>query len=326
MEALLQNPYAFDFYWAMRRLQAEHPDAPRIGESYRLHEDYLRLSQFPDFRFASSTLRAYEPSVDGKPPRLSVNFLGLLGPNGALPLHVTDYALDRVKQADKTMVGFLDVFHHRILSLFFRGWAVHQKAVDLDRPDRQRFPFYLGSFIGRSTHGLQQRDTVPDLAKLYFSGRLASQTRNSEGLAAILTEFFGVRAQIENFVGQWIKIPARDVCKVGASKETGLIGSTVIVGSKVWQCHTKFRIRFGPMRLQELTQLLPHQSSFRRLKDWVKNYLGEELAWDLQHILLASEVPSTTLGAGSLLGWTTWLTTKKPARDADDVIIDPELN
>jgi type VI secretion system protein ImpH len=173
---------------------------------------------------------------------------------------------------------------------------------------------------------LRGRDEIDDRAKLYFSGRLAAHAKNAEGLAAIVTEYFGIEARVECFSGEWIKVPAADACRLGESTATGLLGSSIIVGSSVWQCQTKFRLRLGPMTLLDLYRLLPRQPAFTRLKTWVLNYVGEELRWDAQYVLLAREVPQTQLGSGGLLGWTTWITTRKPDRDVEDVIIDPALN
>lgn len=352
--------FGIDYFWCLRVVQAAQASQKKIGASVKLAEDYIRLRQEADFGFASSTLRSFTPAVGTAPAQMSVNFLGLLGPNGALPIHITDYILARdreqdveggnakksfspgaeatadpakksgVKNSGVALSRFLDLFHHRCLSLFFRAWAVHQKTVDLDRADRpgdpRRFANYFASFIGLGMPALRDRDAVPDMAKLYFSGRLAGPTRNAEGLAAILAEYFGVRAEIEDFAGHWVTIPETEALRLGASPATGTLGSTAIVGSRIYQYQTKFRIRLGPMRLADLRRLLPCERAWPQLKAWVWNYIGKELLWDAQYILLAREVPQTQLGAGSLLGWTTWITTRTPDRDAEDVVIDSDLN
>ncbi len=326
LEKLEQEPYAFSFFLAMRRLHALD-QGMNLGRSLRPRDDRIRLQQQPDLRFSPSTVRDFIPATEDQPAKLDVNFLGLLGPNGPLPLHITEYAMERLNQhKDPTLVAFLNVFHHRLLSLFYRAWAVHQKSADLDRATGQRFADYIGSFLGLGQPAMQHRDEVDDAAKLYFSGRLASQTHNAEGLAAILKEYFGVMVQVEPFAGQWLAIPETDACRLGESPATGLLGSTVIVGSKVWQVQTKFRLRFGPLKLADLLRLLPNQTAFKRLKTWVRNYSGDELFWDAQYVLLANEVPTTQLGAGGYLGWTTWINTRKPARDAEDLVIDPSRN
>lgn len=327
LSRLKDEPYAFGFYQAMRRLHALDPSL-NLGKSLFPKADTVRLQQQPDLRFSPSSVREYQPPhpEDGGPGKLTINFLGLFGPNGPLPLHITEYALDRLKVSDPTLVAFLNVFHHRLLSLFYRAWAVHQKSADLDRQTGRRFTNYIGSYIGLGQPAMQGRDEVDDAAKLYFSGRLATPTKNAEGLGAILTEYFGVPVKVEPFVGQWITVPETDACRLGESPLTGRMGSTIIVGSKVWQVQTKFRLRFGPLKLAELTSLLPNKGAFKRLKAWVKNYCGDELFWDVRYVLLAREVPGTQLGSGGFLGWTTWINTRKPVRDAEDLLIDPEVN
>ena len=50
--------------------------------------------------------------------------MGLFGPQGALPLHLTAYALERRDRAnDRTFVDFCDIFHHRLLCMFYWAWA-----------------------------------------------------------------------------------------------------------------------------------------------------------------------------------------------------------
>lgn len=318
--ALKPEPHGIDFFWALRQIQAHATDKPKIGESFHPSEDPICINQPPDLRFASSSLTSYQPAAEGKPGRLEISFMGLFGPNGAMPLHITEYARDRLREGDRTLVTFANFFQHRLFTLFFRSWAVHQKAVDFDRPDAQRFRKYLGSLIGIGMPSMQDRDAIEDTAKVYFSGRLAPHNRNAEGLAAILSEYFGIRATIESFAGRWLRLPEADSCRLGASQATGLLGQTVIVGSRVWECQTKFRVRFGPMRLEDLYRLLPQTDSYKRLKTWVRNYVGDEFEWDAQMVLLASEVPTTQLGGGGFLGWTTWLTTAKPDQDVEDVI------
>ena len=84
----------------------------------------------------------------------------------------------------------------------------------------------------------------------------------------------------------------------------------------------KFRIVIGPMRLAEFQRFLPGSPSLRRLVDWVRNYIGDELLWDVNLVLRRDEVPPLQLGAGTQLGWTTWLSSGVLPRDADDLKLD----
>lgn len=326
VEEIAARPFSFDFYRLVRLIENEFHDFPKVGSSERLQDDPIRFGQNPSLAFAPSVLEALEISAEGRPPRLFVNFLGLLGPNGALPQQITEFARDRLKNArDPAMARFFDVFNHRILSLFYRAWAVAQKSADYDRPAESRFAAYIGSLFGLGMGSLQHRDPVPDRAKLFFAGRLGCQTRNAEGLEAILQDFFEIRTRILEFVGYWMTLPRANQCRLGESPATGSLGQTAVAGSRFYEAQLKFRIRMGPMRLVDLNRLLPNGPAFQRIKTWVRNYIGDELVWDLQCVLLASEVPSMTLGQTGHLGWTSWVTSLPVTEDADDPIFDPGL-
>jgi type VI secretion system protein ImpH len=321
---LEQSPYGFDFFRAVRLIEAWRSELPRVGFSRSPSEDPVRFYQNPSLAFAPSTLEAFRRNGTQSAPKLLVHFFGLFGPNSPLPSHLTEYAHERqLNYGDRTITAFFNVFHHRLLTFFYRAWAANQKAVDLDRPESQRYASFVGSFFGIGMEALQQRDAVPDWAKLFFSGRLAYQTRNAEGLEAILGAFFQIKTKVETFVGRWINLPPDCVCKLGDSPESGSLGLTTIVGSRFWECQLSFRIRLGPMKLADYERMLPSGDSFQRLKSWVLNYCGEHFFWDVQMVLKADEVPQICLGSAGRVGWTTWLKTQPFDHDAADLILNP---
>jgi type VI secretion system protein ImpH len=331
--ALEKNPYGFDFFQAVRFLQSAFADNPRIGCSLSPAQDPVRFAQSPSLAFPPSTLERVQTGATGV-PRVFVNFFGLMGPNGPLPIHLTEYAREREHHfADRTIAAFINVFNHRLLSFFFRAWAASQKSVDLDRQRDQNYATYIGSLFGLGLESLQNRDAVPDWAKLFFSGRLACQTRNAEGLEAILEDYFAIETEVQTFTGRWLDVPLDSRCRLGDSPETGSLGLTTIVGSRLWDCQLSFRVRLGPMSLEDYLRMLPRRrlpdqtmrrgEAFERLNAWVLNYCGEHFFWDAQLVLRAEEVPNVALGRSGLLGWTTWLKTKPFPRDADDLILNP---
>lgn len=322
MARLAEEPYGFDFFAAVRLLQSCFPDRPRIGHSWALAQDPIRLAQSPALDFAPAILEALQRRDPGAPTLYSRHF-GLFGPNGPLPLCYTEFARERIlHHGDRTFAAFCNVFHHRLLSFFFRAWADAQKTVDFDRPADQHWAAFSASLIGLGMESLREREAVPDRAKLYFSGRLVQQNRNAEGLESIVQEFFGLPTQLHSFVGRWLKLPPGSVCRLGASAETGSLGATVILGSRFWTCQLHFRLRLGPLTLAAYERMLPTGASFRRLRDWVRHYTGEHFSWDVQLVLAKAEVPRIQFGHAGRLGWTTWLKTLPFERDADDLILE----
>jgi type VI secretion system protein ImpH len=323
----LENPVGLSFFQTARRVECAFSHKPRLGHATRSADEPIQFCQEPSLRFAPATLQHYVKSTKTGKPRLMVNFLGLLGPQGPMPLHVTDYVHDReLNHDDHTLARFFDIFNHRIISLFYRAWACNRQTVSYDRPHEDRFSVYIGSLIGIGLDSLCHRDSVPDVAKLHFSGHLACQTRHAEGLCAILENYFGIKTSIEEFIGQWIRIPEAYQCRLGHSTDTATVGVNVVVGSQLWDCRQKFRILLGPMGLKEYERMLPGGESFAALKAWVRNYVGDELAWEVQLILKAAEVPAVCLGESGRLGWTTWLQSYPFEKDVKDLKLQSEAS
>jgi len=326
-EALHATPYAYDFFQALRRLDALYRHRPRWGEATRLADDPVRLGQIPSLIFAPSTFAQFEPATEGHPARLLSYFFGLFGPSGALPIHLTEYARDRMRNAgDPTLVRFVDLFHHRMLSLYYRAWATSRPTVGYDRPEADRFAIEVGSLFGLGMASLRDHDGMPDLAKLHFAGRLALQTRPAEGLRAIIADYFKLPAEIEQFYPEWVRLPKASLCALGDNETTGTLGSTASIGEQFHVFHHKFRIRMGPMSFADFKRLLPDGRSLSRLVPLVRNYIGDELNWDVMLILLHEEVPAVKLGEAGLLGWTSWLGTRQKENDATDLVLEPYLD
>ena len=323
LAALAANPTAHGFYQTMRRLEALYADRPRFGHSIRPSQDAVRLAQEASAIFAPSLLAGFEPGQDGRAPRLLVHFFGLFGPDGPLPLHLTDYARDRRRNArDPSFQRFADIFHHRALSLFYRAWADVRPTISYDRPADDRFGVYTGALAGLGMDSLRDRDAMPHLSKLHFAGRLANQTRNAEGLSAMLSAFFTMPVRIETFVGTWLALSANDRSALGSDPGNGTLGRNVLLGGRVWTRTNKFRIVFGPLPLADYLRLLPGGLSFHRLIPIVRNYAGDTLLWDVNIVLKCSDVPAAVLGKQGRLGWTTWLGQRRKLEDAADLYLD----
>lgn len=323
-QRLEEKPWRYTFYQAMRWIECAHPDKPRLGESRRPADDPVRFAQEPSMSFATSTLAYFGRSAGNVAPRLEVRCFGLLGPNGPLPLHITEFVRDRLRNShDFTLARFLDVFHHRMLCLFYRAWANAQPAVNLDRPGHDRFSVYVGAAFGLGAPALMDRDDAADESKLFFAGRFALQTHNAEGLEAILRGYFGGELILQECVPAWLRLPEEGRCRLGESPETGTLGVSAAIGEQVWDCQHRFRILYGPLSLADYERMLPGGESLRAMTALVKNYIGDELAWDVNLVLAAEDVPASKLGEYGRLGWTTWLAPDNIHQDADDLFLEP---
>lgn len=325
LDALARSPGQFDFFQALRRLEALDRGGrkpPRLGTAWRPADEPIRLGQEPDLTFAVSPLAHLRAGEGDTPPRLTVNFFGLLGPNGPLPLHMTEYARDRLRNADDpTMARFLDLFHHRMLLFFYRAWAAGQPTVSRDRPAEDRFEQYVGALPGVALQAVRDKDAFPHTARLFYAGLLSSHSRNAEGLAAIVGDFFAMPARVDEFVGGWIALPPEQRWRLGGRQELGRLGLSTIAGARAWTSQQKFQIVLGPLSRAQFQRMLPGGASLPKLVALVRQYVGEELAWDLRLTLEERIEEPLKLGT-SRLGWTAWLGRAAAGR-REDLVLDP---
>jgi len=320
---LAAEPHRFSLFAALRLLEQAYPERPRLGESRKASDDRVRLAQAPYLTFAPSDIRAFEPPEPGYGWLEHYSF-GVFGPNGALPRHLTEQAFEwRRHHEDGTLVDLLNLFQHRLASLFYRSWANSDPATSLDRPQSDRFAGYLGALLGLGLPSARDADDVSDHAKLYRAGRFAPQVRSADGLEAVLTDYFGLPFEVRQFVGAWLGIPAELRCRLGVPGDLALLGRTATIGTATWQCHQKFEIAVGPLTLASFLEFLPGAPGLSELRALVRFYTNDQWGWQLRLLLREVEVPGVRLGSGARLGWTTWLGGRQAT--ADDVVIQESV-
>jgi type VI secretion system protein ImpH len=328
LDQLLEAQSArMDFFQVLRLIENARPDLPRIGESLRPRDDAVRFGQDPALIFHASMLERFTRAHGDARARLAVNFFGLLGVNGPMPVHITEYVRDRLRHGgDATMLAFLDVFHHRMLSLFYRARAVAEPVISLDRAgsgiETDRFSTFVGSLFGIGAPALRERDAIGDFAKLHFAGLLANKARPASGLVSILRAYFKVPLHVEQFVGHWMRLPLASCSRIGRQEEGNRIGSTLMLGRRVWDCQHKFRIVIGPLGYDDYCRFMPGGDSLQRLLAWVRTYVGLTLDWDVRLILKKEERPPLRLGGATRIGWSSWMASAPAQRDPAQMLIN----
>ena len=323
LRSLSEEPFKFGFFQAVRMLENAHPGLPRVGTSLRLRDDPIRFAQSPSLAFAPSTLASFSAGEGGSAPTLTVRFFGLFGANGPLPLHLTEYARERSRRmpADRALVRFLDMFHHRMLSLLYRAWSEARPTGSHDRPDNDPFTRWVGSVAGYGLGTLRGRDSVPDSARLAAAGILGRAVHGAEGLERVLNDFFRVPVRVHQWQPHWMSLPEEARSRIGLRRAPVALGESAVIGAHVWDCQTRFRVEIGPLTLAEYERFLPGGQSMKRLRDWVLNYIGHELSCEMHLLLKKDEVPAVKLGSAGALGWTSWLGPRRARTDASDLVL-----
>jgi type VI secretion system protein ImpH len=326
IQRLIERGDRFDLYHAIRLLNCSLTGAEPVGQARLPSRESYRFIQHVSLSFARSTIEKISRRPDGK-LQISTNGFGLLGPNGPMPLQLTEHVLERSRHfRDRTHEEFLNLLHHRLMTLFYRAWAINQQCISLDAAarstdvelvKRDRFGLFVGSLIGLGLPELNNRDHTDDHGKLFYSGLLTDANRSPLAFEKLLAHYFAVPAKIEEFVMRWITVEGHFTTRLGTSRSTGLLGRNVMLGHRFKECQSTFKIRLGPMKLSVYQHLLPGNEGFFRLRDWIRLYAGLHLDWQVQYVLSARETPPTVLGKSGSLGQTTWLWTKPMEVDPD---------
>ncbi|AWP73660.1 type VI secretion system baseplate subunit TssG [Bordetella bronchiseptica] len=321
-QALAAAPHGHDLFHVLRWIDARAGARAPLGRGASPRHEPVRMRQEPSLAFAPATLAAARAPGEGAAPELSIYSFGLFGPNGPLPLHLTEHARERRQHhGDHSLAAFADLFHHRLILLFYRAWADAQSTASLDR-GQERFSGYVASLLHLGAPSLRRRDSVMDHAKYHMAGHLLRQTRNPEGLCQVLRAFFGLPVGVDEFVAQWIRLEAGQRLRLGAG---GGLGGGAPLGVAVRDAQHKFRIRLGPLDWQDYLAFLPGSARARQLLHWVRLYVGVEFAWEVRPVLRRDAVRSVRLGAAAPLGLASWLGRRPPRLgDAAELLLDYE--
>jgi type VI secretion system protein ImpH len=329
-ETLFESGYNFDFFQAVRLLAQIHAERKPVGGTARPEEEFIRFGAHTSLAFPPSAVHEIARTPDSdEPARMKVAFLGLTGMQGTLPLCYTDWLLERQAAKDDTLEAFLDIFNHRLLSLFYRAWEKHRPAVLYEwsaARSRQPDPFTHSLFdlIGMGTRGLRRRMGIADESLLFYAGVIAQRPCSASALRGILRDYFSAPVGIDQCVGDWYELEEADRCYLSDELERNQLEVGAFLGDAVWNQQGRFRIRLGPLGFDRFREFLPDGRAMAELVELTRYLAGQAMAFDVQVFLRAEEVPYCRLSDegpdAPRLGWVGWLKTGAFAKDAGDAI------
>lgn len=304
IDEMKAEPWRFDFFSVLRKLERSYADRPRIGDSSARREEYVDLGQDPYMDFPASNLERVTTAEDGR-LRIYIKFLGMLGPQGALPLATTEETMGWILMRDDAFPRFLDLVNHRFLQLFFRAWSDARPIAQHDRPKQDRFIAYVGSMIGLGSPPYRYLDSVPDPGKLAFAGLVSPQAKSASRLKNFLAGLFDVRVEVDQFVGTWLTFDPSDRTAMGRGHSS--LGVDVLVGASIFSVQDKIRIRIFTRDIAQFERFLPSGDLCEPLADAVYFYVGDQLEWETELAIPAGETVPTRLGSFGRIGYTSWM-------------------
>jgi type VI secretion system protein ImpH len=325
-ERLLEDPTSFGFFQAVRLLERARPDRAAVGGFADPADEVARFSVTPVLAFPASEIQALQDKPDG-PAWMQVNFFGLTGPLGVLPYHYTQLVAERLRSKDPVLRDFFDLFHHRLISLFYRAWEKYRFPVAYERNQKDKLSEHLADLVGLGKEKPGAHAWVRREAFLYYAGQIASRQRSALALREMLEDYFGVPVEVDQFVGSWYPLSEDAFCRLDDEVVVGAapLGGGCPVGDEIWDQQARVRLRIGPLRRAQYEQYLPRGNAHKALRELTHQFGGDGFDFEVQLVLDRRDVPATTLGAdreeGLPLSWGTWLRTAPFDRDPDDTIL-----
>ena len=306
---LLKEPHRFSFYRIVYLLQHLVPEAVPVGAQGPPEREVVRFRAHLSMGFSSAdvTSLTVKESESEDLPRfeLTTTFMGLYGPASPLPTHYTEELLHD-EDGREVRRAFMDLFHHRMMSLLYRVWEKYRYAIRFQALGKDPISklFLQLSGLGLPPKG---ETRIHPIRLLAYAGLWTQRTRPASALRGILADYFrGVDVEIEQFAGRWLEIPESEQNRLGGVRSR--LGEDINLGSRIFDRGASFRVRLDRLGINDYLSFLPPGDKTAELEEIVDQFNSDGLDYEVKLWLRREEVPSVMLGApAARLGWATWL-------------------
>jgi type VI secretion system protein ImpH len=316
-ERIRKEPHQFSFFQLVHLMQTSGSEGVPVGHTGPASRERLRFRPVDSLGFPDGDVAAVERVTDDEGREqfiIETTFLGLYGTTSPLPTHYSEELIQNPER-DLLLRGFLDLFHHRLLSLFYRCWEKYRYYVQFRQDTADEYSRRLLCLIGLGLAGLSEAEPIPRVRLLRYLGFLARKSCSAAELRAAISDYFDrIPTRISPWALRWVNVPpeARNQVGIGNCR----LDEDLHLGEMVRDRSAKFRITLGPLGLEEYLLFLPDAEDFQALDELVRLLLIDQLLFEVEVILRRGEIPDLRLAEesrGARLGQTTWLGT--PARD-----------
>ncbi len=336
IERLLTRGCEFDFFRAVWLLERAARDCEPVGHRGPVRAEALRFRPDPSVGFPTTDVRQISRSADretgGSLYQVDVTFMGLYGVSTPLPVH---YAIDLLRDVDAQGAAlkehaqpgesvrpagstptrdFLDILHHRTISLFYRAWLKYRYDVQFGVVGRDVLTDYMLYLLGcpRGTDvGVDSAPGLSPVRLIRYAGALTEHPKSAAMLEGILTDYWsGMGIQVDQCVGRWVTMSTSDLNSVSLGNCS--IGHDLNIGEQVYDLNGAFTVVVGPVDWDTYQQFLPDGQAFNQTRSLVQLYCSDPLAFTIEIKLNPNEVPEWQLGTdpnAGRLGYTSWLRT-----------------
>jgi type VI secretion system protein ImpH len=307
---VLEEGNRFSFFQVVRLLQMFHPGMARVGHRGPPVEEAIRFRPVLDLCFPASDIEDVTSiRTDEGEPRYEVTttFLGLYGSATPMASWFTENILDDT-EGSALVRGFLDLFHHRLISLFYRAWEKYTLPPPESRGGGDLNAKRLLALVGIDEE-IESKDStdMKTWRLLAVAGLAALQPRSAASLEGILKNIFPrLQVRVEEFVGRWIEVPRAERNRL--AKSNCFLGRNTTLGERVLSYVNTFRIHVGPVEDMKFLSQGPQGDMLQRLRAVVDLFNQDCLDYEIEVNVNPGGMPDPLLGSElPRLGWSTWI-------------------
>jgi type VI secretion system protein ImpH len=326
-ETLVERAWRFSFFQLVRLLERHAKSAARIGGRGPASDEAVRLRPEASLGFPASDvtgLSLIRARGNAAPRyRITTGFLGLYGSTSPLPSFYSEEILWGDPDNNRVR-DFLDIFHHRLLSFFYRCWCKYRYHIEFEHGKDDPITPRLFALIGLGTPALGEAAGVPQPERfIHFAGLFHQQPHSASALENVLSDYFDdLPVQVDQCTGRWIPISPTQLTSLG--RNNCRLGDDCTIGSRVFGRGGSFRIVIGPLNYEQFLEFLPDQQNHRALRSIAEFFVNDRMEFDVgvcacgwpRSQLLSQGSPQ----AMSRLGWTSWLSSDSPERERERTV------
>ena len=303
---LLRHGWSYSFFQAMRLLRRI---ATGSESSDTTLNDHIRVRPALNLAFPAADIAKIEAAEFEAQNRyhITTTFFGLYGASSPLPTFYTEDLINEAGQDESVSRDFIDIIHHRLYSLLFKGWLKYrlffQVAEEKNDLHLERLYCLLG--VGEPKF----RRNIPDAhGLLRYIGLFTQFPHSATGLITILRDALAdVPLALVPCIHRLAKIPESQRLKMGQSG--CVLGMDAYVGEEIEDRMGKFRIQIGPLSQADFLRFTPGKPGHAKLTSLTELYITEPFEYEVELILAANQAETVCLGdpVRSVLGVTTWV-------------------
>lgn len=332
LERLRQVGRQTPFFRAVPLLEQIVDEAAPVGLDGPPSKERIRFRHDPGLHFSSGDISSIDivrvPQEAFQDARevyeVVTTFLGLTGSISPLPNFFSELILHE-NQDEPVRRDLLDVFHHRAISLLFRG--VRRMSIPGAHRSRQTSPWLKRALClgGVDAYEASVGKNLPLANVMRMLPLLVGRARGARGLMTalecVLEPVLGEKGRVtlSDHVESWAELGADQRMVLG--RQNNRLGRNTQIGSRARERSGKFEIQVGPISQEAYRKFLPGGGQLGLVRETVELFTRNPLDYDIK-LTVSSGTGGFALGGkeSASLGRTTWLGAR--ARDREIVLRD----